>query len=120
MMIDVTCEGGRPNKGIMWKGSEIFKRTGREGRGIHLLWSCYIYLVVHDITKPHAPSPFPNKIKRLVPWGPCCVALRLTAPFGAVPRKFLGIVAQDPSDSKSNQLHVDIFQFCFIHVRYIL
>ena len=28
-------------------------------------------------------------------------------------RKFLGIVGQDPSDSKSNQLHVDIFWFCF-------
>ena len=32
----------------------------------------------------------------------------------SVPRKFLGIFSQDPSDSKSNQLHVDIFQFCFI------
>ena len=33
-----------------------------------------------------------------------------------VPMKFLGIyiVGQDPSDFKSNQLHVDIiFQFCF-------
>jgi hypothetical protein len=27
--------------------------------------------------------------------------------------KFLGIVDQDPSDSKSNRLHVDIFRFCF-------
>ena len=27
----------------------------------------------------------------------------------------------NPSDSKSNRLHVeDIFQFCFIHLRYIL
>ena len=25
--------------------------------------------------------------------------------------KFLGIVSQDPSDSKSNWLHVDIFRF---------
>ena len=33
--------------------------------------------------------------------------------------KFLGIVVgQDPSDSKSNQLHADIFPFCFIHLRY--
>ena len=31
----------------------------------------------------------------------------------AVPGKFLGIVGQDPSDSKSNRLHVDIFRFCF-------
>ena len=31
----------------------------------------------------------------------------------AVPRKFLGIVGQDPSDSKPNRLHVDIFRFCF-------
>ena len=30
-----------------------------------------------------------------------------------VPGKFLGIVSQDPSDSKSNWLHVDIFWFCF-------
>ena len=34
--------------------------------------------------------------------------------------KFLGIVGQNPSDSKSNRLHVDIFRFCFIHSRYIL
>ena len=27
--------------------------------------------------------------------------------------KFLGIDSQDRSDSKSNRLHVDIFQFCF-------
>ena len=32
---------------------------------------------------------------------------------GPVPGKFLGIVGQHPSDSKSNQLHVDIFRFCF-------
>jgi hypothetical protein len=40
----------------------------------------------------------------------------------AVPGKFLGIytVGQDPSDSKSNRLHVDIFRFCFIHLRNIL
>ena len=30
------------------------------------------------------------------------------------------IVSQDPSDSKSNRLHIDIFPFCFIHLRYIL
>ena len=40
-------------------------------------------------------------------------------PSGA--REVLGIVGQDPSGSKSNQLHVDIFRFCFIHLRrYIL
>ena len=34
--------------------------------------------------------------------------------YRAVPRKFLGIVGQDPSDSKSSRLHVDIiFRFCF-------
>ena len=38
----------------------------------------------------------------------------------AVPGKFLGIVGHDPSDSKSNRLHVDIFRFCFIPLRYIL
>jgi hypothetical protein len=31
-----------------------------------------------------------------------------------VPGKFLGIVGQDPSDSKSNRLHVDIF-WVFFH-----
>ena len=30
-----------------------------------------------------------------------------------VPGKFLGIVGKDPSDSKCNQLHVDIFRVCF-------
>ena len=30
-----------------------------------------------------------------------------------MPRKFLCIVGQDPSDSKSNQFHVGIFRFCF-------
>ena len=33
--------------------------------------------------------------------------------------KFLDIVCQDPSDSKYSQLHVDIFRFCLIHLRYI-
>jgi hypothetical protein len=36
-----------------------------------------------------------------------------------VPGKFLDIVGQDPSNSKSNRLHVDIFRFCFIHLKYI-
>ena len=39
---------------------------------------------------------------------------------GLCPGSFLGIVCQDFSDSKSNQLNVDIFQCCFIHLRYIL
>jgi hypothetical protein len=30
------------------------------------------------------------------------------------------VVGQNPSDSKSNRLHVDIFQTCFIHLRHIL
>ena len=30
------------------------------------------------------------------------------------------IAGQDLSDSKSNRLHVDIYRFCFIHMRYIL
>ena len=30
------------------------------------------------------------------------------------------IVGQDPSDSKSSRLHVDIFWFCFIPLEYIL
>jgi hypothetical protein len=38
----------------------------------------------------------------------------------AVPGKFLGIVGQDPSDSKSNRLHVDIFHFSFIELWYFL
>ena len=34
--------------------------------------------------------------------------------------KFLGIAGQNPSDSKSSWLHVDIFRFCYIHLRYSL
>jgi len=45
------------------------------------------------------------------------VEFRSSAP---VPVKFLGIVGQDPSDSKSTRLHVDIFRCCFIHLRYLL
>jgi hypothetical protein len=30
------------------------------------------------------------------------------------------VVGQDHGDSKSNRLHVDIFRFCFIHLRHIL
>ena len=37
----------------------------------------------------------------------------LSTAFDAVPGKFLGIVGRDPSDSKSNWLHVGIFRFCF-------
>jgi hypothetical protein len=33
--------------------------------------------------------------------------------FKWVPGKSSGIVGQDPSDSKSNRLHVDIFRLCF-------
>ena len=41
--------------------------------------------------------------------------------FQTVPGKFLGIVGQDLSGSKSNRLHVDIiFRFWFIHLKYIL
>jgi hypothetical protein len=37
--------------------------------------------------------------------------------LGSVPGKFLDIiVGQDPSDSESNRLHVDIFWFCFHYV----
>ena len=32
-----------------------------------------------------------------------------------VPGKRLGIIGQEPSDSKSNRLHGDIFQFCCFH-----
>ena len=37
-----------------------------------------------------------------------------TYEYTSVPGKFLGIVGQDPSDSKSNRLHVDIFWFCLL------
>ena len=36
------------------------------------------------------------------------------------PGRFLGINGQDPSVSKSNWLHVDIFRLFFIDLRYIL
>ena len=37
-----------------------------------------------------------------------------------MPRKFLGIVGQDPRDPKSNRLHVDILRFCILHLSWIL
>ena len=37
-----------------------------------------------------------------------------------MPEKVLGIAGQESSDSKPNRLQVDIFRFCFIHLRYIL
>ena len=40
--------------------------------------------------------------------------------YKPVPGKYLGIVGQDLSDSKSNRLHVDIFRFCFVRLKYIL
>ena len=33
--------------------------------------------------------------------------------------RFLGIIVQDPSVTKSSQLHVDVFQFFFIDFKYI-
>ena len=36
---------------------------------------------------------------------------------GPVPGKFLGIVGEDPSDSNSSRLHVDIFQYLFSFVQ---
>ena len=36
-----------------------------------------------------------------------------------MPGKFLGIVGQDPRDSKSNRLLVEIFRFGYIHLKYI-
>ena len=62
-------------------------------------------------------------------WGFLCnhVPFWEIVPFGyltydpqIVSGKFLGIVGQDSSDSKSNWLHVDVFRFCFNHLRYIL
>jgi hypothetical protein len=42
--------------------------------------------------------------------------------MGPMPEKLLGIVGQNPSDSKSIRSHVDIFQFgfSFIDLRYNL
>ena len=37
-----------------------------------------------------------------------------------VPGKFSGRVSQDPCDSKSNWLHVDMLRFAFTQLRYIL
>ena len=43
-------------------------------------------------------------------------AHRTSPLYSPVPGKFLGIVVgQDPSDSKSNWLHVDIVRFCCFH-----
>ena len=36
------------------------------------------------------------------------------------PGRFLGIIGRDPTVSKSNWLHIGIFHFIFINLRYIL
>ena len=36
------------------------------------------------------------------------------------PGRFLDMISQDPRVFKFNQLHVDIFQFSFIDLKYIL
>ena len=61
-------------------------------------------------------KPHPNGVLGLKSWE----QLTPRWDLGPVPRKFLGIVGQDPNDSKSNRSHVDIFRFCYIHLRYIL
>ena len=35
------------------------------------------------------------------------------------PERFLGIISQNPSVSKANRLHVDIFQSVFTSLRYV-
>jgi hypothetical protein len=40
--------------------------------------------------------------------------------LGRCPGSFWAWLAKDSSDSKFNRLNVDIFQFCYIHLRYIL
>ena len=40
-------------------------------------------------------------------------SFRVVTECAPVPGKFLGIVGQDPSDSTSSRLHVDIFRCCF-------
>ena len=51
-------------------------------------------------------------------WLVCEVALRVGLDYGSVPGRIEH--GQDPSVSKSNRLHVDIFRFFFINLRYIL
>ena len=55
------------------------------------------------------------KLSNILTWvgAPLCTdqSLRPKSPR-AVPGKFLGIVSEDPTDSKSNRLHVDIFRVC--------
>ena len=37
----------------------------------------------------------------------------------SMPGKFLDIVGQEPSRAKSSRLHVDIYEFFLIYLRYI-
>ena len=75
----------------------------------------------------HGSAPGPSTAHKPHGQPPCRAAGRARvgpteegeASFGPVPGKFLGRVGQDPSDSKSNRLNVDIFQFCYIHLRYV-
>ena len=50
-------------------------------------------------------------LREQINWHGGCQRLKIQL-CESVPGKFLGIVRQDPSDSESNRLHVDIFQFC--------
>ena len=54
--------------------------------------------------------PLNNKNGAALTQIPCLVEIDISKEQSM--GKFLGIVCQDPSDSKSNQLHVDIFRFC--------
>ena len=62
-------------------------------------------VITLNIGSPHTLLPLPSLLLE----GPPMF-------FLVVPGKFLGILGQDPSDSKSNRLHVDIIsQLCCFH-----
>ena len=89
-----------------------------------LIMSCYLeYAGTHEISQQIQSNPCCHQIGKWLHHTPLTLngkEVILSGLDHPVPGKFLGIVGQDPSDSKSTWLHVDIFRFCFIYLRYIL
>jgi hypothetical protein len=71
-----------------------------------MIWTCLLLNERHNITQ-HRTYIFVGLENITMEW------LRFKLRSRPVPGKCLGIAGQDPSDSKSNRLHVGIFRLCF-------
>jgi hypothetical protein len=79
-----------------------------------LLSLLLLLLLLLDETGCHATAKAQEAVDHLTSF------LSSRVEISQLSNKFLGIVGEDPSDSKSNWLHADIFRFCSVHLRYIL